>query len=344
MTAPLERRLLGDVRMIARSSSRLERTAVRTLLFSLLALMSVAPPVRGGEAGTIATAAGNGNYGYSGDGGPATEAGLQYAFGVATGTDGKVYVADTYSHRIRVIDSATGVITTIAGNGIAGYSGDGGPATQASLAYPYSLTVDDGGNLFIADTFNHRVRHVNAQTGVITTIAGSGQEGFTGDGQAQAVALNRPTAVALDGQDGLYVADSLNNRVRRVALSSGTIATVAGTGEARFSGDGGPATQAALSDPFGVALDSGRNLYISDLHNQRIRRVDRQSGIISTIAGNGEEGLTGDGGPASQATMNRPSGITVDASDNVYLADSANNRVRRIDGQTGVGSGAYVSD
>lgn len=314
--------------------SRRVRSALCILVPMLVATTLVAAAE---DPGVISTAAGNGRYGDSGDGGPATEASLRYAFGVAAGPDGSIYVADTYNHRIRRIDPATGVIDTVVGTGQEGFGGDGGPAGAALLNHPHAVLVDEGGNLYIADSFNHRIRYVDAATGRIATVAGDGREEFAGDGgPATAAALNQPTAVGLASDGHLYVADALNNRIRRVDRGTGVITTVAGNGIEGFSGDGGPATAASLAYPFGLAFDPDGNLYISDLHNHRVRRVDRDSGVITTVAGTGTQGDTGDGGPAVEASLAKPSGIASSEDGSLFVADSGNGRVRRIDAATGV--------
>ena len=219
------------------------------------------------STGTITTIAGTGKDGFSGDGGPATQAQLNFPTGVAVDGEGNLYIADAPNDRIRKVDSI-GTITTIAGTGEQGFSGDGGPATQAQLDHPRAVAVDGEGNLYIADRNNNRIRKVDS-TGTITTIAGGGGFGEDG-GPATQVRLNLPYGVAVDGTGNLYIADTNSDRIRKVD-STGTITTIAGTGERGFSGDGGPATQASLNSPFGVAVDEAGNLYIADQYNNRIR-------------------------------------------------------------------------
>ena len=295
------------------------------------------------SSGTISTIAGTGEYGFGGDGGPATEAGLDSPNGVATDGAGNLYIADTSNHRIRKVDSS-GIISTIAGTGDSrsfGFDGDGGPATNARLSYPSGVAVDGAGNLYIAERSNHRIRKVDS-SGTISTIAGLGmrRRGFSGDGRPAVKAqLDQPEDVAVDGAGNLYIADSLNRRVRKVD-SLGTITTIAGTGHAPAyrgqPGDGGPATNAQLSFPTGVAVDGAGNLYIADSGNHRIRKVD-SAGTISTIAGTGRDGFRGDGGPATEAWLTNPYDVAVDGAGNLYIADYANRRIRKL---TPGGSGA----
>ncbi len=223
-------------------------------------------------AGVITTVAGNGAEGYGGDGGPAAQARLYLPQGVAADGSGNLYIADRHNHRIRKVDAA-GVITTVAGNGAEGYGGDGGPAAQARLYLPHGVAVDGSGNLYIADSFNHRIRKVDA-AGVITTVAGDGTRGYGGDGGLAAQArLDFPYGVAVDGSGNLYIADGDNNRIRKVD-AAGVITTVAGDGTYGYGGDGGPAAQAQLSVPYGVAVDGVGNLYIADTFSHRIRKVE----------------------------------------------------------------------
>src|ERR1035437_6377065 len=271
--------------------------------------------------GTITTVAGNGSPGFSGDGGPATLASLSQPTGVAVDSAGNLYIADPNNQRVRKVSGGT--ITTVAGNGNAsgGFSGDGGPATSASLDNPGAVAVDSTGNLYIADYLNHRVRKVSG--GTITTVAGNGNYGFSGDGGPATSASVNPYRVAVDSAGNLYIAE-LNNRIRKV--SGGTITTVAGNGNFDSSGDGGPATSASLEGPVGLAADSADNLYIAE--TSRIRKVS--GGTITTVAGNGNYGFSGDGGPASSASLNQPGGVAVDSAGNLYIADLFNYRIREV--------------
>ena len=242
------------------------------------------------STGTITTIAGTEERGFGGDGGPATQAPLFLPTGVAVDGEGNLYIADQYNHRIRRVDS-TGTITTIAGTGERRFGGDGGPAIRAQLDAPSGVAVDGAGNLYIADASNHRIRKVDS-IGTITTIAGTGEQGFGGNGGSASQAhLFFPTGVAVDGAGNLYIADVGNHRIRKVD-STGTITTFAGTGERGFGGPGGPAVQAQLDAPSGVAVDEAGNLYIADQYNHRIRRVD-STGTITTIAGRKSEASAG---------------------------------------------------
>ena len=277
------------------------------------------------STGTITTIAGTGKDGFSGDGGPATQAQLNFPTGVAVDGEGNLYIADAPNDRIRKVDSI-GTITTIAGTGEQGFSGDGGPATQAQLDHPRAVAVDGEGNLYIADRNNNRIRRVDS-TGTITTIAGTGERRFGGDGgPAIRAQLDAPSGVAVDGAGNLYIADASNHRIRKVD-SIGTITTIAGTGEQGFGGNGGSASQAHLFFPTGVAVDGEGNLYIADVGNHRIRKVD-STGTITTIAGTGERGFSGDDGPAIQAQLDDPTGVAVDGAGNLYIADASNHRIR----------------
>jgi hypothetical protein len=236
-----------------------------------------------------------------------------------------MYVTDTYQYLIRRID-LSGTVTTLAGNGLIGYAGDGGPALNASFNAAAGLAVDSTGNVYVADTSNHRIRKVTPQ-GIVTTVAGTGSGFFAGDGgQATQASLNLPGGVSVDANNNLYIADTQNNRIRKVT-SAGVITTVAGNGQPGYSGDGGPALSAALNGPAAVITDGVGNLYIADLANNRIRKVT-PAGVVTTIAGNGQFGYSGDGGPAASASLANPAGLGLDAAGNVYIADTLNNRIR----------------
>ncbi len=279
-------------------------------------------------AGNIVTVAGSGNFGFSGDGGPATGASLFSPSGVAADAAGNLYVADTGNQRIRKVDPR-GIITTVAGNGIKAFSGDGGPAAAASLAAPNGLAADAVGNLYVADSLNQRIRKISS-SGIISTAAGNGMQGFSGDaGAAVRASVNNPTAVALDTAGAnLFIADTGNQRIRKVS-PDGTITTFAGNGLFGFSGDGGPATSASLAGPSALAGDAGGNVLIADTGNHRVRKVSR-AGVISSVAGSGARGFSGDGGPAISATLNLPSGVAMDGAGNLYISDSLNYRIRQV--------------
>jgi sugar lactone lactonase YvrE len=265
-------------------------------------------------------------------------------------TQGNLYFAETGNHVVRRFSTA-GVITTVAGTGVQGFGGDGGAATEAELDSPGGLAMDAGGDLFIADSHNHRVREV-AATGTITTIAGTGAAGFSGDGGAATAArLDLPTALAVDPAGNVYVADTDNQRVRRIAAGTGVITTVAGDGVEGFAGEGGLATAASIDSPNGLAVDTAGNLYIADTHNGRVREVSAATGIISTVAGAGAvQAFGGDGGAATAAGLALPRGLTIDAAGNIFVADSANHRVRRISAAgtittvAGQGTEAFAGD
>jgi trimeric autotransporter adhesin len=297
-----------------------------------LAVNSAGVYVSGGErvfkinsSGNIFTVAGNALQGFSGDGGPARNATLLIPQGVALDSKGNLYIADQWNNRVRKVDTS-GIITTIAGNGTEGFGGDGGPAVGAELDRPTGLAVDNAGSLYIADTNNHRVRKVDP-SGIISTVAGTGTPGFNGDGgPAINAEINFPGSLATKGGN-LYIADVANDRIRKVD-SMGKISTVAGNGTQGFGGDGGPATSAQLAQPWGVTVH-GANIYIADTLNHRVRKVD-SSGKISTVAGDGSAGFGGDGGPATNAMLNWPYSVGVDGSGNLYIADWAEERVRKV--------------
>jgi hypothetical protein len=288
------------------------------------------------EIGKIQTVVGTGEEGYSGDGGPALEATIGEAYGCSFDIDGNLYICDGRTHTIRRIDKFTQVITTVAGTGEAGYSGDGGPATEATMDNIYSLTVDANGDIYIVDRFNAAVRKIDAATGIITTVAGTGEPGYSGDGgpgsQAQ---MREPNDCWLDGKGGLLIADIQDQRVRRLDLSTGTIDTFAGDGEKRRAGDGGPATAASLMGPRAVCMDTKGNTYIAEREGNGVRKVDA-NGVMYTFAGTGEPGYTGDGGPALTATWGAPKAMRCDNHDDLIVVDTENNAIRRIDVKTGI--------
>jgi len=298
-------------------------------------------------SGIITTVAGNGTQGYSGAGGPATNAELYFPSGAVFDASGNLYFSDAGNNVVRKV-STNGIITTVAGNSTQGYSGDGGQATNAELAFPEGVAVDVFGNLFIADSTNNRVREVGTN-GIITTVAGIGIQGYAGDGAAATNAeLNDPTGVALDASGNLYFSDTGNNVIREVT-TNGIITTVAGNGTQGYFGDGGQATNAELGFPEGVAVDASGNLFIADSANNRVRELGT-NGIITTVAGNGTQGFSGDGAAATNAELNDATGVAFDAFDNLYIADYENFRVREVSPNgiiitvAGNGNGGYFGD
>ena len=282
------------------------------------------------HAQTISTIAGTGAPTFFGDNGAATNAALNKPFGLAVDTLGNLFIADRSNNRIRKI-APNGIITTVAGNGSGGFAGDAGPATDASIFDATGIAVDKSGAIYIADKSNNRVRKVDT-FGIITTVAGTGAATFAGDGGlATNAGLNNPRGVAIDQSGNIYIADQGNSRVRIVS-PTGIINTFAGNGTLAFSGDGGPASTASLNNPFSLAIDQSGNLYIADVDNERIRKVNT-SGIITTFAGGG--GAIGDGGLATLATLNEPTGIAIDNFGTTYIADGWDNRIRAV-GQNGI--------
>lgn len=278
---------------------------------------------KAGTNGNISTVAGR----VLNDGDFATNATLNFDYGTVLAPAGNLYIADANNNRIRKVD-VNGIISTVAGNGIAAYSGDGGAATNASLNHPYSVAPDALGNLFIADRSNYRIRKVDTN-GNISTVAGTGSFGFSGDGGAATNAkIFAVFSLAVDAVGNLFFADTLNQRIRKVD-TNGNISTVAGTGSFGLSGDGGAATNAKILSPQSVALDSVGNFYIADTGNSRIRKVNT-NGIISTVAGNGGNAYSGDGGAATNASFVSPIAVTVDSVGNIFISDSFNMVVRKV--------------
>ena len=286
----------------------------------------------------IATAVGNGEKGFAGDGDPATLALLNGPFDVAFDRAGNLYFSDTFNHRIRRVDARTGVITTVAGNGDAGYSGDGGPAFRASLNEPYGIAIDTAGNIYVADRLNRRVRRIDAANRTIMTVAGTGDAAYSGDGGPAARAgLAEPNGLALDAAERhLYIADVADHRVRVVDLASGTIATFAGTGKAEHGGDGGAASEARIFGARAVKLGPDGTVYILERQGSSLRASDAATGIISTIAGTTGRGYSGDGGPALQAVFDAPKEMAIDPDGNLLIVDTENHAIRRIDRVTGI--------
>ena len=278
-------------------------------------------------SGIITTVVGNGAAAYSGDGGQATAASINTPWAVTLDSIGNIYIADGSNSRIRKVDVATGIITTIAGDGTGAFRGDGGLATAAEIWDPNDLCFDKFGNLYVADLYNHRVRKINT-SGIITTFAGPGSASYLGDGgPATDAYIAVPQGLACDDSENIYIADASTGRVRKVN-SAGIITTVAGTTVGTFSGDGVPATTVAIN-PIKVGIDLHNNLFIADKYNTRVFMVDSM-GIIHNIAGTGVSGFAGDGGPASTAEFNYPAGICFDKCGNLYIPEPTNRRIRKI--------------
>jgi len=282
---------------------------------------------------------GTGTGGYGGDGGPASAARLFYPSGVAFDAAGNMYIADRKNSRVRMV-TAAGIISTFAGTGVPGFSGDGAAASAAKLDSPTRVTVDGAGNVYIADAGNHCIRQVNT-SGTINTVAGTGgTPGFNGDGGAASSALlNSPQDMALDPSGIMYIADYNNNRIRKVDLS-GNISTFAGIGYPGYSGDSSEATVANIFEPSGIATDAAGNVYFSDFANARVRKINAATGVITTLAGNGTQSYGGDGGPAKSAEIYFPQGLAINSAGGVYLADKGNNRIRYISSALATGTTA----
>ena len=287
---------------------------------------------------TITTAVGTGKKGFAGDGGPAGAALLNGPFDIAFDAAGNMYFSDTFNNRIRRVDARSGTIGTIAGNGDKGYAGDGGPATAAALAEPYGVVVDRAGNVYTADRLNSRVRRIDAASGEITTVAGTGEAGHSGDGGPAARAgLAEPNGLAFDTDERhLYIADVADHRVRIVDMSTGVIATFAGTGAGEHSGDGGPAAEASVFGARAVKLAADGTVYILERQGSSLRAVDPATGIIRTIAGTGARGFGGDGGPALAAVFDAPKEMALDRDGSIIIVDTENHAIRRIDRATGL--------
>ncbi|MGE0126778.1 MAG: hypothetical protein AB7U82_01645 [Blastocatellales bacterium] len=282
--------------------------------------------------GVISTIAGvPGQFGFSGDNGPATSALLNFPIGVAIDGAGNVYICDNDNNRIRKVTAADGNITTIAGNGAGGFGGDGGPATAAQFIEPQNVAVDKDGNIYISDFGNHRIRKVTASNGNISTVAGNGAQGFSGDGgPATDAQLNSPNNVSVDKDGNLIICDPGNFRIRKVTAADGKISTVAGKGAQGSRGDGGPATDAEVNVPVGAIVDQAGNLYFSDRNNQRVRKVAAATGVITTVAGSGAAGFNGDGLAALASSLGFPTGLAIDSAGNLYIGDRDNGRVRKL--------------
>jgi sugar lactone lactonase YvrE len=282
--------------------------------------------------GVLTTCAGTGERADGGDGGPATRARLNGPHGLVFGPKGVLYIADTWNNRVRKLDLGSGVITAVAGTGVKGYGGDGGPATAAQFGGVYSVALDRRSrNLYLADLDNRRVRVVDLASGVVTTVAGNGARGVPADGaDARTSPLWDPRAVAVDSRGNLYILERSGHALR-VVDARGKIRTVVGTGKAGFSGDGGPARQTMLNGPKHLCVDADDNVILADTDNHVILKYLPREDRVMRVAGTGRQGTAGLGGPPEQAELNQPHGVYVDRSGVLYIADSFNHRVLRIE-------------
>jgi DNA-binding beta-propeller fold protein YncE len=286
---------------------------------------------------SVTTIAGTGVAGFSGDGGPGIEGQVNNPYGLVIGPDGALYFCEIGNHRVRRLDLKTHRLSTVAGNGTKGYSGDGGPATAASLNEPYEVRFDKDGNMYFVEMQNHVLRRVDAKTKLISTVAGNGTPGFAGDGGPAAKAqFRQPHSIAVDPAGALLICDIGNNRIRRIDLKTGVIDTYAGTGEKKPTPDGAPLAGAPLNGPRAVDLDPQGNLYLALREGNTVLRIDSKASKIYHLAGTGEKGYSGDGGPAKLAKLSGPKGISYSSDGGVYIADTESHTIRRIDLKSGV--------
>ena len=292
-------------------------------------------PAASAEDYALETVAGTGAPENNGDAGPAWVINIGDPFGVEIGPDGALYVTEVRNHRVRRLDLMSGEVTTVAGCGRRGYSGNGGPAVDAELNEPYEVRFDREGNMYFVEMQNHIVRRVDRKTQTISIVAGNGQKGFAGDGgPATDAMLDQPHSIALDDTDGLYMADIGNHRIRRIDLKTGTIESIAGAAERRLPHDGQVARDNPILGPRALYID-GNNLWIALREGHSIWRMDIKRGTLHHVAGTGEAGYSGDGGPAKAATFNGPKGIAAGKDETLFVADTENNAIRRIDLQSG---------
>ena len=291
----------------------------------------------GALAQKIATLAGKGTPGYSGDGGPALAAELRGPTGIALGLDGALYICDTDNHAIRRV-TPDGIISTIAGTGKRGYAGDGGPAVKALLDDPYEVRFDKGGNLFFCERLNHVVRRIDARTRVITTIAGTGKPGFSGDGgPATRATFREPHSIQFGPDGNLYVCDIGNHRIRRIDVATGIVTTFAGTGEQKPTPDGAPIATSPLHGPRAIDFDPEGNLWVALREGNAVYKLDLKTGLAHHFAGAAaKSGAAAGSGPALKAKLSGPKGLAVGPDGNVYLADTESHSIRRIDPRTGM--------
>ena len=279
------------------------------------------------STGVVTTVAGTGESGYSGDGGPATQATMQEPYSLQVDGNGDIYIVDRLNAVVRKVDAATGIISTVAGTGEVGYSGDEGPGDKSMLREPNDCFLDGKGGLLIADIQDQRIRRLDLASGIISTFAGNGEKERSGDGKpALEASFLGSRAVCMDSKGNTYIAEREGNGVRKID-ASGTMSTVAGTGERGYEGDGGPALTATWGSPKALRCDAQNNVVVVDTENHAIRLIHADTGIVTTIAG-GRLGGEGDGGPATEAAMDRPHGCGIDADGNIFVADSNNHRVR----------------
>jgi streptogramin lyase len=290
---------------------------------------------RRAPAARIATFAGTGEAGYTGDGGEARAARLDNPFGLLRGPDGALYFCDTKNHAIRRV-GRDGTTSTVAGTGRAGYSGDSGPAARAELNEPYEVRFDRGGHMLFVERLNHVVRRVDARTRTISTVAGTGAGGFSGDGgAAEKAQLRQPHSIQFDRGGDLYICDIGNHRIRRVDMKTGVITTFAGTGEKLPTPDGAPVAGTPLNGPRAIDFDHRGDLWLALREGNAVYRIDMRRGTIHHVAGTGRPGFTGNGGPAKEATLSGPKGLSIGPDGHVYLADTESHTLRRIDVKTG---------
>lgn len=301
---------------------------------ALLTILALASTL---SAAQVVTVAGTGVSGTAGDNGPALSAEVGNPYGLTIGPDGALYFGEINTHRVRRLDLSTGRITTVVGTGVEGYTGDGGPATAAQVDEPYELRFDKAGNLFFVDMQRAVIRKVDRASGIISTIAGTGEPGFSGDGgPATSAQFNQPHSIAFDAAGDLYVADIRNNRIRRIDMKTGIVTTFSGTGELKTSPDGSSIVGASFHEPRTMDFDSKGDMYLALRRGNAVYRIDMKAKTLHHIAGTGESGYTGDGGPARQAKLSGPKGIAIGPDGGVYIADTESHTIRRIDQKTGI--------